>query len=159
MTIPAPAFQLPSAMPAAPAAAIPPPAPQPAPTPSQNLETLVDKYRQLRDRKKLKADTYKAQVEPYTEAMDQLGAAILDALNRAGVESIRTKSGTAFKTTRSSYTVKDPALFREWIEANQRFDLLETRVSKEAVEAMVQAGQSLPEGIGISSEVLVNIRK
>lgn len=159
MTIPAPAFQLPAAMPAAPAAAVPPPAPQPAPTPAQNLEQLVDVYRQLRDRKKLLTDNLKAQLAPYNEAMDRLEVTILDALNRAGVESIRTKSGTAFKTTRSGYTVNDPAVFREWLESHQRFDLLETRVSKEAIEAMVQAGETLPPGIKISSEVIVNIRK
>lgn len=161
MTTPIPAFTLPTAIPSAPTPAIPPPAPgpAPAPTPSANLETLVDKYRQVRDRKKDLADEHKAALAPYNEALTALEAAILDALNRAGVESVRTGAGTAFKTTRSSYTVKDPAMFREWLEANSRFDLLETRVSKEAIEALVQSGATLPPGIGISSEVIVNVRK
>lgn len=162
MTTPAPSFQLPSAMPAAPAIAIPAPAapgPSPADTPAQNLEGMVDKYRRLRDRKKALEAALKDQITPYREAMDQLETVILDALNRAGVESIRTRSGTAFKTTRTSYVVRDPAVFREWIEANGRFDLLETRVSKDGIETLLQSGASLPLGIGISSEVVVNIRK
>lgn len=159
MTTPAPAFHFPPTMPVAPAAPVPPPAPSPAPTPAQNLDTMVDQYRRLRDKKKDLAELFRQQMAPYNEVMDQLGAAILDAINRAGVESIRTKSGTAFKTQRSSYTVKDPAQFREWLEANSRFDLLETRVSKEAIEAFVQTGGSLPPGIGISSEVIINVRK
>lgn len=161
MTNPAPAFSLPPSLPAAPAPSTPPVAPGPAPatTPAQNLEFLVDKYRALRDKKKYITDRQKEEVKPYNEAMEQLEAAILDALNRSGVESVRTKAGTAFKTTRSSYTVRDPAQFREWLEANNRFDLLETRVSKDAIETLVESGATLPPGIGISSEVIVNIRK
>lgn len=120
---------------------------------------MVSQYRRLRDKKKALNDELKAAIAPYTEAMDQLEVLILDALNTAGVESARTQAGTAFKSTRSSYTVRDPAVFREWIEANQRFDLLETRVSKEAIEAFAEAGGQLPPGIGISSEVTVNVRK
>lgn len=161
MNTPAPAFQLPTTPGVAPAPAVPPPAPgpAPAPTPGENLAVYVEKYRQLRDKKKALADEFKDAVAPYNEAMGQLESLILDALNRAGVESVRTSAGTAYKSTRSSYTVKDPAQFREWIESNNRFDLLETRVSKEAIETLVESGATLPPGLGISSEVVVNIRK
>lgn len=149
MSTPAPAFELAPA-PAAPA--------EPAPE-SVQLNEYVQKYRALRDKKKAIADRHKDELAPYNEALLQLGALLLDALNKQGVESVRAAAGTAYKSTRSSYTVKDPAQFREWIEANARYDLLETRVSKEAIEALVEAGESLPPGLGISSEVVVNVRK
>lgn len=162
MATPVPAFQLPPQLPQAPnPVAVPPPAPGPAPavTPQQNMADLVDRYRRLRDKKKDIADEMKAKLAPYNEALDTLEALLLDALNKAGAESTRTAAGTVFKSTRTSYTVKDPAQFREWLETQQRFDLLETRVSKEALEEFVKTGASLPPGIGISSEVTVNVRK
>lgn len=156
---PQPAFILPGAP--APTAAIPPPAPgpQPAQHPAAKLDELVDRYRRLRDRKKAIADRHKEELAPFTEAMETLGSLILDALNKAGVESVRTQSGTAFKQPRTSYTVKDPHAFREWLEANARFDLLETRVSKESIEELLKTGAGLPPGIGVSSEYVVNVRK
>lgn len=160
MTMPPPAFVIPAAVPA-PAPAVPPPAPGPAPaqTPMTTLDALVDKYRRLRDRKKEIAERHRGELAPFNEALDQLGAMLLDALNRAGAESTRTKSGTVFKSTRSSYTVKDPAQFREWLEQNHRFDLLETRVSKDSIEEFLKTAGQLPPGIGISSEITVNVRK
>ena len=159
MTTPTPAFAMPPVAPSAVAVVTPPPAPQPGPAPLAPLDVLVDKYRQIRDKKKALDDARKAEIAPYSDALDQLEAMILDALNKAGVESVGTSAGTAFKTTRTSYTVKDPVAFREWIEQHGRNDLLETRISKEAIEDLIASGATLPPGIKISSEVKVNVRK
>ena len=163
MNIPKPAFEMDVA---APVAAAPTPAPvqiNPAPVAPQeplfNLETLVMKYRDLRDKKKEVQDSIKESVAQINEAMEQLENVILNHLNTIGADSMKTKSGTAYKSTRTSYTVKDPALFREWIAENARFDLLETRVSKEAIENLIETGATLPPGLGISSDITLNVRK
>lgn len=153
-----PAFALPAAAPAPPSP-VPPAAPTAPSAPAAPLDMLVGKYRQVRDRKKEIAARHSAELKPFNEALQELEVAILDALNKAGVESVKTREGTAFKSTRRSFTVQDPAKFRKWLEEHDRFDLLETRVSKEAIEEMIRAGDNLPPGIGVSSDITVNVRK
>lgn len=153
MSIPAPAFGTPTTV------APTQPAPsQQAPAGFQ-MDEYVGRYVRVRDAKKELAKRHAGEMAPYNEALDQLYAAILDALNRGGVESSRTKSGTAYKSMRTSYTVADPAALRQWLEANNRFDLLETRVSKEAIENMLQGGDSLPPGLKVSSEVTLKVNR
>jgi hypothetical protein len=119
----------------------------------------VSKYRQLRDMKATIAARHKEELAPYNEALDALELAMLNALTASGQESTRTASGTAYKSTKSSYTVQDASAFRTWLEVNDRWDLLETRVSKEALESFATEGGTLPPGIGVSSVVTVNVRK
>lgn len=144
---------------------IPPPAPGivPRPPPPQSqaarMDDMVVRYRALREKKSDIAERHQKELQPYNEALQQLGAMILDALNKAGVDSVKTKAGTAFTSVRRGYTVKDPAVFRQWLEENDRFDLLETRVSKESIEALIANGEQLPPGIGVSSDTTLNVRK
>lgn len=149
-TVPAPAFQMPAAKPAE------TPGPKP---PAPRLDIAAEKYRQLRDKKKELQDRHKAELHPYNEALDQLEAAMLDALNQSGLQSARTEAGTVFKSSRTSYSIADPSVFREWVEANARPDFYENRPSKEALETYIAAGNPLPPGIKVSSEVTINVRK
>jgi hypothetical protein len=158
--LPAPAFGAPPT-PVTPAPPAPAPVlvPRPAVDPATTMAVMVDKYRQLRDKKKEISDRHTAELAPLNEVIGQLYVAILDALNRAGADSIKTPAGTAYKSIRRSYTVKDPAQFREWLEQMHRFDLLTNAVSKEAIDKYVEEGNNLPPGLGVSSEVTLGVRK
>lgn len=131
----------------------------PAPAAQPNAEWLVEKYRQLRDKKKLLEDEQAKALKPFKDAMSQIENMLLDDLNRSGANSIQTNSGTAYRSTRTSYGVEDPAVFRAWVEANNTPEMYENRVSKDAIEAYVQKYNQLPPGIKVSSVENVNIRK
>ncbi len=130
----------------------------PAPPPIA-ADWLVEKYRLLRDKKKEIEDRHAEELKPFRAAMDQIEAALLDDLNRNGANSIQTNSGTAYRTTRTSYGVEDPAVFRKWVEANNVPEFYENRVSKDAVQQYVEKYNQLPPGIKVSSVTTVNIRK
>jgi hypothetical protein len=123
------------------------------------MDMLVDKFRQLRDKKKEIETRHAKELKPFGDAMKQLETLMLDALNNAGANSVQTNSGTAFKSTRTSYTVEDPEAFRTWVEANSRPDFYENRASKEAIENWISEGKPMPAGLKVSSIVTLNVRK
>lgn len=120
---------------------------------------LVAKYRLLRDKKDEIEQAYKAKVAPFTEAMQQIEAYLLDHLNRTGSESVRTGEGTFYKSTITSFKVDNPGLLREYIAQHGLTDLYTNAVSKEAVQALLDKGHPLPPGISVSSFTRVNIKK
>jgi hypothetical protein len=145
-----PTFIIPTKTPAAPAAP-----PQQGPS----YDELVSEYRHLRDFIASREDELKKQLAPLKERYQQIEATLLDELNRTGANSINTNSGTAYRTTRTSYGIDDPEAFRAWVAANNRPDFFENRPSKEALESWIEAGNPLPPGVKVSSFTKVNIRK
>lgn len=72
---------------------------------------------------------------------------------------MRTDNGTVFKSVRTSISIADPDEFRQWVESQGKPDFYENRVSKEAVENYINAGNPLPPGLKVSSDTTVNVRK
>jgi hypothetical protein len=123
------------------------------------MSLLVEKYHQLRAKKKAIAERHAKELEPVQQAMGALENVMLDALNKAGSNSMRTDAGTAYKSVRTSISIADPEEFRLWVESQNRPDFYENRVSKEAVENYINAGNPLPPGLKVSSDTVVNVRK
>lgn len=149
---------MPSTLPVTPPV-LPAPAPESGPAPAVPLDVATGKYRALRDKVKEISDRQAAELKPYREAMEQLAAVMLDQLNRAGSNSVRTDNGTVFKTTRTTYSIDDPAAFRSWVEQQGVPEFYENRVAKEPLENWIAEGKPLPPGLKVSSLVQVNVRK
>jgi hypothetical protein len=152
---------------ATPVAPLPPPPQIPvaaAETPDYSGNPNYDpayvlRYRELRDKKDEIKKRHVEELRPYNDAMEAIEALLLDHLNRTGAESSRTKDGTFFKVKRVTYKVDDGAALREWLEAHQQMEMLENRVSKTVLEAWLDAGNPLPPGISVNTEVEVQVRK
>jgi hypothetical protein len=138
---------------------MPTPAFGPPAEPPMTYEQMVTNYRRLRDRKEEIAKRHAAELKPYNELMSELEMRLLDAMNQQGANSLSTTTGVAYKVTRISYTVEDPKEFRQYIEATGDVDLMESRVSKSALDERLKNGGTLPPGIKVSSFTTVNIRK
>lgn len=123
------------------------------------MEELVEKYIELRDAKaKVKAQ-YDAKVERIESVLEKIEAVLLQQFNESGMESVRTKSGTAYKQTRTSAGVADWDSVLEYIRENDLWNMLERRVSKAAVEQFKDAHGDLPPGINWREEVVINVRR
>lgn len=120
---------------------------------------LVERYRALRDKVAEIKERHTAELEPFSRLMDQIETVALQRMQADGSESIRTKSGTMYIARRTSFKVNDPDVLRPWILANDRLDMFENRVAKSVVEAYVEETNSLPPGVGASTDIVVNFRK
>jgi hypothetical protein len=124
-----------------------------------DLNDLIRDYVKARDLKKEMADRHKAEIAPINDVLDQIESVILNFLNESGQESAATKSGTAYITKRESFTVEDPAAFREFVEGLGDTTFFESRASKEAVTAYLQETGELPPGLKYSAMVTVGVRR
>jgi hypothetical protein len=124
-----------------------------------NYEGLVEKYVALRDKKDEITKVYKKDVAVIDTVMEKVEAALLAHLDETGVESIRTKAGTAFKTTRVSATVGDWDALFAYIMQTENYQFIEHRVSKAAVVEFKDANNDLPPGVNWREEVVVQIRR
>ena len=124
-----------------------------------NVESIVSAYITVRDEvAKIKA-AQKAQLEPYTQALEKHEGQMLQILSDAGVESMKTSAGTAYRSEKTSVTVADKSAFMDYIETNGAFDLLDVRANKTAVEGFMAEHQDIPPGVNIRREVAVNFRR
>lgn len=126
---------------------------------TMNVEAIVGAYIKVRDEVAQIRASHKAQLEPYAQALDKLEAQMLQVLSDAGVESMKTSVGTAYRSERTSVTVADKSAFMDYIESNKAFDLLDVRANKTAVEGFMAENQDVPPGVNIRREVVVNFRR
>lgn len=124
-----------------------------------NVESIVSAYIKVRDEVAQIKASHKAQLEPYTQALDKLESQMLQILSDAGVESMKTAAGTAYRSEKASVTVADKSAFMDFIESNKAFDLLDVRANKTAVEGFMAEHQDVPPGVNIRREVTVNFRR
>lgn len=124
-----------------------------------SYDQLVEGYRALRDRKAEIEARHKAELKPINDVMSQIESRLLTMFTEAGLSSVKTAHGTAYTSTSIKYTVEDPAALREFVETNNMPELLETRISKSAVDQYLEAGGSLPPGVKVSQHLSVNVRK
>lgn len=123
------------------------------------MQDIIEKYIELRDKKAELSAAYKKKIAGLDAALDQLEVILLEKLNEIGMDSAKGSTGTVYKSKRTSATVADWDYVLDHIQKNELWNMLEKRVSKQAVEQYVEEHGDLPPGINWREEVVVNIRR
>lgn len=123
-------------------------------TPAQ----LVEQYIVLRDHKKAADAEFKKSMERVNLAMEKLEAQLLQALQDLGADSIACDAGTVYRNTQNSATVKDVEVFREWVVAQDNWDVVDLRANKVAVQQLLEQGTEVP-GVKFTSVHTVGVRR
>ena len=123
------------------------------------VDEVVKGYITLRDRKnKMKKDQAE-DLRPITEKMVLLENWLLRDLQTRGVESQKTKEGTAFVSTVATATVKDRDALFNFIKEKNMYDLLENRVSKTVVADYLEDTGEVVPGVNYQQTQVVRIRR
>ena len=123
------------------------------------LDKAIASYVKIRDRKKELEARHAEELAPVNTMLDRLEAFMLDAMDQAGLNSIKSAHGTAFKSTRTSAKVLDWDLTLDFIREHEAWDLLERRVSKKAAEAIIEETKEPIPGVDTTSEIVINVRR
>ena len=124
-----------------------------------DIEDLVAQYVELRDRKSAITAKAKDLVGKLDDKMGQLEQDILQALNASGIESARTKAGTAFKKTTRSTNIADWDSFLPWVQGTGNWHMLTRAANKTAVLEYLDHEEELPPGINLFSKIEVSINR
>ena len=124
-----------------------------------NFESACMNYIALRREveaieKKAKADAADAK-----EKMLALETWLTMKADTDGLENIKTSYGTAYWSIISSAKVANRDAFMTFVRSEEAYDMLENRVSKEAVKSYMEANDGLvPPGIDFSQIRKFNLR-
>jgi hypothetical protein len=127
---------------------------------TQKVDKLVEKYIQLRESKaKIEAEN-SARLAPYEEALNLIENALLETFIELGVTSVKTEFGTAYTSVRTTASLADWDVFREFCsQQDDPYAFVERRISKAAVEEYRNAHSDLPPGVNWSETRKVNFRR
>lgn len=124
-----------------------------------DLERIVAWYVAQRAAKKAMEERHKLELAPLVAAMEKAELFFLTKLNQDGTESVKTKAGTFFKTTKTSATVASRETFLSWVRSNDQWDLADIRAAKVNIAKYKEEHKDIPPGINWHEEITVNIRK
>jgi hypothetical protein len=135
-------------------------APQiPTISPDLNAEQLIGQYIKLRDRIKEAEAAEKEKMKPAKLYLQALNDRLLDNLNKAGGDGIKTAMGTAYRTERATATISDPSAFRDFVIANGEFDMLDWKANAPAVKDYIGEIGAEPPGVKLTTAYTVGVRR
>jgi phage host-nuclease inhibitor protein Gam len=124
------------------------------------LEKLTRIYIKMRDKKAEVSHEMEKQLNKIDEDMKAVKRAILDYMKESGVESLRTNSGTVYRTVRTTYSTSDWESMHKFIIEHGAPDLLEKRIQQTNMRAFLEENPDLlPPGLNANSEYSVTIRR
>jgi len=124
------------------------------------LEKLTRIYIKMRDKKAEVAHEMEKQLNKIEDDMKTVKRAILDYMKESGVESLRTNSGTVYRTVRTTYSTSDWESMHKFIIEHGAPDLLEKRIQQTNMRAFLEENPDLlPPGLNANSEYSVTIRR
>jgi len=123
------------------------------------VDQVIAAYIKLRDKKDSMEAAVKEQVKEVKAKMEKLELWLREQADAQGVTSFKTKAGTAFMTTTDFANVADWDAVLEFIKTNDAFDMLEKRVSKNAVRGYIEQHKEVPAGVNYGTRLDVNVRR
>lgn len=127
---------------------------------TMDLDKVVSTYIKIRDKKNELAAEFHKQEEELNAKLDVIKNALLDHCQSTGVESIRTQSGTFYRSVKKKYWTSDWESMNRFILEHEAVDLLEKRIHQGNMRQFLDENQDLlPPGLNVDSEYTITVRR
>ena len=124
------------------------------------IEKLTRVYIKMRDKKDELSRELEEKIGELEADMKRVKLAILDHMKELNAESLRTNSGTIFRTVRTTYSTNDWDSMNKFILEHGLPDLLEKRIHQTNMKAFLEENpDELPPGLNANMEYSVTIRR
>jgi len=123
------------------------------------VEELVEEFVRLRDLKAEVTAKAKELAAGLDKKMDALEADIVEKFQELGVESARTKSGTAFLKTTRSTSVAQWDDFLPWVQTTGNWHMLTRAANKTAVLEYADEHEEMPPGINLYAKIELGVNR
>lgn len=122
-------------------------------------DLTFDQLTALRNKLSALIKEQEAVVDETKAKRTKIDTEFLRRFHEQGITSTRTKSGTPYIITRTSYSVADRDAYMNWIKENGALDFLEVRCAKNMVDAFREEHNDLPPGINYSATLAIGVTK
>jgi len=127
--------------------------------PMPDIATNIQRYVRIRDDLDRKRKEYQEFEKEAKYQLDQISMQIMTVADQLGVENFKTEYGTAYRNVKQSYTVQNWDEYIEWAEKTGNLHTIQKRVTKTAVDEIVDETGEIPPGLDLYTEVTFNIRR
>jgi hypothetical protein len=124
-----------------------------------DLEKRVRQYIALRDALKAMDDAHKANRKGMADLIEELTGKLQHFMTTHNMESLRTSTGTCYKSTRHTASLADPEAFMKYVIDNKMYDLLDRRANSTAVKEYVEKNHHLPPGCNLTAMETLGVRR
>jgi hypothetical protein len=125
-----------------------------------DLERLVRVYVKIRDKKADLATDFKKAEDALTANMDRIKTELLKHCDKEKVESVRTQSGTFYRSVKNKYWTGDWEAMGQFMLEHECIDLLEKRLHQGNMRQFLEENPDLlPPGLNCDSEYTITVRR
>lgn len=125
-----------------------------------DVDRLVSVYVKIRDKKSELAAEFNEKEKELDAKLDKLKAVLLEHCKETGVESVKTASGTFWRTQRKRFWTSDWEAMNRFIVDNEAVDLLEKRIHQGNMKQFLEENpDTLPPGLNADSEYSITVRR
>lgn len=125
----------------------------------ENIDQAIATYIATRDDLDKERKAYNAYEARSKNYMARIEMFVKDKADELGMDSVRTPSGTAFRSVKTSYRVGSWDEFVEWLKRTGNFQCLEKRAAKNAVKEIHDDTGEIPPGLEHHVEVGFDFRR
>ena len=125
-----------------------------------DLDRLVSVYVKIRDKKNELAATFAEQEKELDGKLDRIKQALLEHCKATGTESVKTTSGTFWRTQKKRFWTSDWDAMNRFIVENEAVDLLEKRISQGNMRQFLEENpEQHPPGLNADNEYTITVRR
>lgn len=125
-----------------------------------DLDRLVKVYVKIRDKKVELATEFNKQEQELNAGLDAIKSKLLAHCEESGIESVRTSSGTFYRSVRTKFWTSDWESMNRFMLEHECVDLLEKRIHQGNMKQFLEENpELLPAGLNCDSEYTLTIRR
>jgi len=127
---------------------------------SDLIEKLTRTFIKIRDKRAEIKRAFEEENKKLEDVQSKIKIALLSFCKTQGVESVKTTSGTFFRTTKTRYWSSDWADMHKFILENELPEFFEKRLNQTAVKEYIEENPDvLPPSLEQTSEYQITVRK
>lgn len=123
------------------------------------IDDIINVYVRTRDElaaERKQYNSYEARAKAYMERLSML---LRDKADELGVDSFKTRSGTAYRAVKTQYRVGNWDEYVKWLQETGNFQCVEKRAAKNAVKEVHDETGEVPPGLELFTEVEFDVRR
>lgn len=125
-----------------------------------DIDKLVRVFIKMRDAKAEISREAKEKEDELEGKLNKIRGALLKYCKDNEVESVRTESGTFFRSVKARYTTTDWSSMNKFILENEAVELLDKRINQGNMKQFLEENPDLlPPGLNIDREYAVTVRR
>lgn len=124
-----------------------------------NTDQLIERYVKIRDGKEELEAEHKKKIARFNNALSKIEEELMKRLVEDGEDSKKTPHGTCYKTVKVTAKVSDRDAFLRFVEKENAWNFVESRVNGKEVEKYVAEHDELPPGVTTTRFTKVGVRR